>query len=56
MRTAKWKKTCQKKVTPDQVSERSSEVRQAEIEGGGDDEVSLEKQTVYTNVQKLKYL
>lgn len=46
----------EKNYTPDQVSARPSEVSQAEIEGGGDDEVSLEKETVYTNVQKLKYL
>lgn len=52
----KWEKICQKKVTLDRVFERPPEVSQAEIEGGGNEEVSLEKERVYINVQKLKFL
>lgn len=44
------------KITLDRVFERPSEVSQAEIEGGGDDEVSLQKKTVCTNVQNLEFL
>lgn len=44
------------KITLDRVFERPSEVSQAEIEGGGGGEVSLEEEIVHTNVQKLEPL
>ena len=44
------------KITLDRVFERPSEASEAEIEGGADDEVFLEKEIVYTNVQKLESL
>lgn len=44
------------KITLDWVFERPSEFSQAERDGGGDDEVSLENKTLYTNKQKLEFL
>lgn len=44
------------KITLDWVFERPSEVGEAEIEGGADDKVSLEKEIVYTNVWKLEFV